>query len=82
MSRKKDPTIVEVKGVSVEINDRTPFKRAMRDFIRKSQEAGIVKECRQRAHYEKPSETRRLKKKAAIRKNAKKLREESLKRKR
>lgn len=82
MSRKKDPTVIELSGVSVEVKGDHRFKKAMRDFIRKTQEAGIVKECRERQHYEKPSETRRKKRKAAIRKNAKKLREESLKRKR
>lgn len=55
---------VTVSGVSVDITDDN-FNRAMRQFTRKAQEAGIVKSCKDRMHYEKPSSVKQRKRKAA-----------------
>lgn len=63
---------VEVSGVSVEVRDDN-FNRALRQFNKKAQEAGIVKSCKDRMHYEKPSSVRKRKKKAARKRWLKKL---------
>ena len=42
------------------------FERAIRQFKRKTVEEGIVHEIRERGYYEKPSDKRRRKHKAAV----------------
>lgn len=42
------------------------FERALRQFKRKTIEEGIVFEVRERGYYEKPSDKRRKKHKAAV----------------
>ena len=57
---------VTISGTSVEVEDNdTNLRRAMRQFNRKVQDAGIIKSCKDRMHYEKPSSVRKRKKKAA-----------------
>jgi len=51
---------VEVKG-----NDTNAFNRALKTFNKKCQNAGVLKEVRDRRYYIKPSERRQLAKKAA-----------------
>lgn len=65
---------VEISGTSVEVDDNDQnLKRAMRQFNRKVQDAGIIKSCKDRMHYEKPSSVRKRKKKAARKRWLKKL---------
>ena len=45
---------------------RGQFERAIRQFKRKTVESGIVFEVKERGHYEKPSDRRRRKHKAAV----------------
>ena len=53
----------KMKGISVEVKN-DDFNRAMRNFGKKVQDSGIMKELRDRMHYEKPSvKKQRLKKK-------------------
>jgi len=54
-------------------SDRIEF--AIKAFRRKIQKSGILKELRQRRHYEKPSAARKLKEAAARRRKWKKSRD-------
>lgn len=55
---------VRVKGLAVEVRDGR-FEQAFRQFNKKVQNSGIIKELRDRRYFEKPSETRKIKKKIA-----------------
>jgi small subunit ribosomal protein S21 len=62
-------------GLKVTVRDGQ-FDKALRLFKKKVQKAGIVKECRQREHYVKPSVEKQEAKKEAVkrwRKQQKKL---------
>ena len=48
---------------------RGNFEKAIRQFKRKTIEEGIVHEIRERGQYEKPSDKRRRKHKAAVNRN-------------
>ena len=55
-----------ITGLGVDVyNDN--FEKAFRQFRKKVQKSGLVQEVRQRSYFEKPTETRRLAKKAARR---------------
>ena len=45
------------------------FERALRRFKKKCERAGILSDLRKHRHYEKPSERRKRKMNAAVRKN-------------
>ena len=45
------------------------FERALRRFKKKCERAGILTDLRKHRHYEKPSERRKRKMSAAVRKN-------------
>jgi small subunit ribosomal protein S21 len=51
------------------IHDDENFERALRRFKKKCEKAGILSDLRKHRHYEKPSERRKRKMNAAIRKN-------------
>jgi small subunit ribosomal protein S21 len=53
------------------IQDDENFERALRRFKKKCERAGILSDLRKHRHYEKPSERRKRKLDAAIRKNRK-----------
>lgn len=55
----------------IRVDDRKPFDISLRQFKRACEKAGIVKEMRERQHYTKPTEQRKLAKRAAV-KRAKK----------
>lgn len=55
----------------IRVDDRKPFDIALRQFKRACEKAGIVKEMRERQHYTKPTEQKKIAKRAAI-KRAKK----------
>ena len=61
---------IKVQGNNVE--------KALRDFKRKLQKGGLIREMRERRFYEKPSEKRNRKKKEAKKKQAKARRFERL----
>ena len=48
---------------------RGNFERAIRQFKRKTVEEGIIHQFRERGYYEKPSDKRRRKHKAAVNRN-------------
>jgi len=56
-----------LKGRGVDVYNGN-FDKALRTFRKKIQKDGLIQEVRDRAHFEKPSDTRRLAKKAAKRK--------------
>ena len=45
----------------VEVRKDEPFESALRRFKRQMEQEGIIKEIRERKHYEKPSERKRKK---------------------
>ena len=51
------------------LTDDENFERALRRFKKKCERAGILSELRKHRHYEKPSERRKRKMNAAVRKN-------------
>jgi small subunit ribosomal protein S21 len=53
----------------VVIRDDENFERALRRFKKKCEKAGILSDLRKHRHYEKPSERRKRKLAAALRKN-------------
>jgi small subunit ribosomal protein S21 len=67
---------------SVKVKENEPFDVALRRFKRSCEKAGILAEVRRREHYEKPTSVRKRKKAAAIKRHAKKVARESIRRKR
>lgn len=65
---------VMLEGLSVEIrkDDDRSFARALRMFSKKVQEAGLLKECRDRMFFESGAEKRVKAKKAAKKRQLKK----------
>jgi small subunit ribosomal protein S21 len=51
------------------IHDDENFERALKRFTKKCEKAGILSDLRRHRQYEKPSERRKRKMNAAIRKN-------------
>ena len=72
---KKPITEVKIKGNRVEVRDGQ-FERALRKFRKKVDESGVLKDIRQREHYEKPSQERKAKRAAARKRWLKKLNDE------
>ncbi|MFN2565028.1 MAG: 30S ribosomal protein S21 [Gemmatimonadaceae bacterium] len=55
--------------MEVIIHDDETFERALKRFKKKCEQAGILSELRRHRHFEKPSERRKRKHAAAVRKN-------------
>jgi len=51
------------------LSDDENFERALKRFKKKCEKAGILSDLRKHRHYEKPSERRKRKLSAAVRKN-------------
>ena len=66
----------------VKVKDNEPFDVALRRFKRSCEKAGVLAEVRRREHYEKPTQMRKRKLAAAVKRHAKKLSREQLRRKR
>lgn len=58
---------------SVRIKDNEPFEMALRRFRRSCEKAGVFSEMRKREHYEKPTEIRKRKAAAAVKREQRKL---------
>ncbi len=58
---------------SVRVKENEPFDIALRRFKRSCEKAGIISEVRRREFYEKPTETRKRKKAAAVKRNLKRI---------
>jgi small subunit ribosomal protein S21 len=66
----------------VKVKENEPFDVALRRFKRSCEKAGVLAEVRRREFYEKPTQERKRKMAAAVKRHAKKLARESLRRKR
>ncbi len=67
---------------SVRVRENEPFEVALRRFKRTCEKAGILSEVRRREYYEKPTEVRKRKAAAAVKRQLKKLMREQAHRKR
>ena len=62
---------------SVRVRENEYFDAALRRFKRACEKAGVLTEVRRREYYEKPTQERKRKKAAAIKRHAKKLAREN-----
>lgn len=62
---------------SVRVKDNEPFEVALRRFKRSCEKAGILTEVRRREYYEKPTQVRKRKRAAAIKRYQKKMAREN-----
>jgi small subunit ribosomal protein S21 len=67
---------------SVKVKENEPFDVALRRFKRSCEKAGILSEIRRREFYEKPTQERKRKQAAAIKRHLKKLAREAARRSR
>ena len=65
--------------VEVQVRERESFERALRRFKKMWERAGVLREIRNRAFYEKPSDTKRELKKKNVRRIKRLARIEALK---
>ena len=65
---------------SVKVKENEPFDVALRRFKRSCEKAGILSEVRRREYYEKPTQERKRKKAAAVKRHLKKLARENARR--
>ena len=65
---------------SVKVKENEPFDIALRRFKRSCEKAGILSEVRRREFYEKPTQERKRKQAAAIKRHLKKLSREAVRR--
>ncbi|EAR22644.1 30S ribosomal protein S21 [Nitrococcus mobilis] len=66
----------------VKVRENEPFEVALRRFKRSCEKAGILSEIRRREHYEKPTQVRKRKQAAAVKRHLKRLQREQLRRQR
>ena len=65
---------------SIRVKDNEPFDIALRRFRRACEKAGVLTEVRRREYYEKPTEERKRKRAAAIKRHLKRLAKEQARR--
>ncbi|MEM1081195.1 MAG: 30S ribosomal protein S21 [Pseudomonadota bacterium] len=58
---------------NVKVKENEPFEFALRRFKRSCEKAGVVAETRRREFYEKPTQERKRKKAAAVKRHLRKL---------
>ncbi len=61
---------------AVKVRDNEPFDVALRRFKRSCEKAGVLAEVRAREFFEKPTQERKRKKSAAVKRNQRRLRNE------
>jgi len=66
----------------VKVKDNEPFDIALRRFKRSCEKAGVLSEVRRREFYEKPTQVRKRKQAAAVKRQLKKTAREALRSKR
>lgn len=64
----------------VKVRENEPFEVALRRFKRSCEKAGILSEVRRREFYEKPTQERKRKQAAAVKRHAKKISRDSSRR--
>lgn len=67
---------------SVKVRENEPFDFALRRFKRSCEKAGILSEMRRREYYEKPTQERKRKQAAAVKRHLRRLSREATRRKR
>ncbi len=67
---------------SVRVKENEPFDIALRRFKRACEKAGVLTEVRRREFYEKPTEIRKRKAAAAVKRHQKKVSKEAARRER
>jgi small subunit ribosomal protein S21 len=67
---------------SVKVRENEPFEYALRRFKRSCEKAGILAETRRREYYEKPTQERKRKAAAAVKRNLRRLSRETVRRQR
>jgi small subunit ribosomal protein S21 len=65
---------------SVRVKENEPFDVALRRFKRSCEKAGVLTEVRRREFYEKPTQERKRKQAAAVKRHLKKLSREQARR--
>ena len=58
---------------NVKVKENEPFEFALRRFKRSCEKAGVVAETRRREFYEKPTQERKRKKAAAVKRHLRKM---------
>jgi len=58
---------------SVRVRENEPFEYALRRFKRSCEKAGVLSEMRRREFYEKPTQERKRKKAAAVKRHMRRL---------
>ncbi len=67
---------------SVKVRENEPFEYALRRFKRACEKAGIMSEMRRREYYEKPTQERKRKQAAAVKRHMRRLSRDAARRKR
>ena len=67
---------------SVKVRENEPFEYALRRFKRSCEKAGILAETRRREFYEKPTQERKRKAAAAVKRNMRRMSREITRRQR
>jgi small subunit ribosomal protein S21 len=65
---------------SVKVRENEPFEYALRRFKRSCEKAGVLAETRRREYYEKPTQERKRKAAAAVKRNLRRLARENVSR--
>lgn len=65
---------------AVKIKENEPFDVALRRFKRSCEKAGVLSEVRRREYFEKPTQERKRKRAAAVKRHLKKLARENARR--
>jgi small subunit ribosomal protein S21 len=67
---------------SVKVRENEPFEYALRRFKRACEKAGIMSEMRRREYYEKPTQERKRKQAAAVKRHMRRISRDAARRKR
>ena len=59
--------------IQVKVRENEPFEYALRRFKRSCEKAGVLAETRRREYYEKPTQERKRKAAAAVKRNLRRL---------
>jgi small subunit ribosomal protein S21 len=65
---------------SVKVRENEPFEYALRRFKRSCEKGGVLAETRRREYYEKPTQERKRKAAAAVKRNLRRLARENIRR--
>jgi small subunit ribosomal protein S21 len=65
---------------AVKVRENEPFEYALRRFKRSCEKAGVLAETRRREYYEKPTQERKRKAAAAVKRNLRRLSRENIRR--